>query len=96
MVLGFLRPIIVLPKQFLEQENSSAVRQALRHEWAHIDHGDALLAGILRTLIPVLYLHPLFWWLRQMVAMNQELLADRAVASHSAPTSYAGQSDPGG
>ncbi|MEZ6068938.1 MAG: M56 family metallopeptidase [Pirellulales bacterium] len=88
IVLGVARPAIVLPDVFLERESCDDVRDALRHEWAHVVHGDLWLAALLRMLMPLLYVQPLYWWLRRLALADQELLADDAVVRHRGRADY--------
>lgn len=80
LALGTLRPRIILPLASITEGNAPAVRAALAHEWAHIAAGDLWLLAIERSLLPVLALHPLFWWLRRLTRLDQELAADNAAA----------------
>ncbi len=82
------RPHILLAAKSVSEENKTAVRAALAHEWAHIRHGDLWLLALERLLLPVFCLHPLFWLLRRQVRIDQELLADAAAAG-DAPVEYA-------
>jgi beta-lactamase regulating signal transducer with metallopeptidase domain len=88
VALGALRPRIVLPLASAVESNAVAVRAALAHEWAHIRHGDLWLLALERTLVPLLAVHPLFWWLRRVTRLDQELLADAAAAGEQ-PVEYA-------
>jgi beta-lactamase regulating signal transducer with metallopeptidase domain len=83
-----MSPKIVLPEESIKEANSAAVRAALAHEWAHIHHGDLWLLAIERMLVPLLAVHPLFWWLRRSIRLDQELLADAAAAGDE-PAEYA-------
>ena len=65
VALGLFRPAIVLPEAFAAKEPTVRIRMALAHEWAHICNGDLVLLAGWRLLLPILYLHPLYWWLRQ-------------------------------
>jgi beta-lactamase regulating signal transducer with metallopeptidase domain len=87
VALGAAAPQIILPAG-LEKSQVAAVRAALAHEWAHIRHGDLWLLALERLLLPLLAWHPLFWWLRRGVRLDQELLADAAAAG-SEPAEYA-------
>ena len=80
VALGTLQPQIVLPKASIVESNAPAIRAALAHEWAHIRHGDLWLLALERLLLPLLAVHPLFWWLRRSVRLDQEILADAAAA----------------
>jgi|GEM_PF-6770891 len=88
VALGAWTPKIVLPDDSVSESNAPAVRAALAHEWAHICHGDLWLLAIERLLLPLLAVHPLFWWLRRSVRLDQELLADAAAAGDE-PAEYA-------
>ncbi|MEX2118182.1 MAG: M56 family metallopeptidase [Pirellulales bacterium] len=88
IALGALKPRIVLPRESVVETNGPAVRAALAHEWAHIRHGDLRLLALERLLLPLVFLHPLFWWLRRSVRLEQELLADAAAAGDR-PVEYA-------
>lgn len=87
VALGAAAPQIVLPAG-LEKSQAASVRAALAHEWAHIRHGDLWLLALERLLLPLLAWHPLFWWLRRSVRLDQELLADAAAAGND-PAEYA-------
>lgn len=80
VALGLFRPTIILPEAFVAGESDSRLECALAHELAHIRNGDLWLLGILRLLLPLLFGHPLYWWLRRRVRLDQELLADAAAA----------------
>lgn len=82
------RPHILLAARSLREDNKTAVRAALAHEWAHIRHGDLWLLALERLLLPLFCLHPLFWLLRRHIRIDQELLADAAAAG-DAPVEYA-------
>lgn len=88
VAIGALHPRILLPHSAAQPNNQQAVRAALAHEWAHIRHGDLWLLALERLLVPVLVLHPLFWWLRRCTRLEQELLADAAAAGQQ-PLEYA-------
>jgi beta-lactamase regulating signal transducer with metallopeptidase domain len=88
VAVGALRPRIVLPASSAVESNAKAIRAALAHEWAHICHGDLWLLALERLLVPLLAVHPLFWWLRRSTRLDQELLADAAAAGDK-PVEYA-------
>jgi hypothetical protein len=46
------------------------------------------LLALERLLVPLLAVHPLFWWLRRSIRLDQELLADAAAAGDE-PAEYA-------
>lgn len=88
VALGALRPAILLPAEHVREDNLAGVQAALAHEWAHIRHGDLWLLAWQRLLLPLLVVHPLFWFLRRQIRADQELLADVAAAGER-PVEYA-------
>ncbi|HEX5105223.1 MAG TPA: M56 family metallopeptidase, partial [Pirellulaceae bacterium] len=88
VAVGALAPRIVLPHSTAVPANALLVRAALAHEWAHIQHGDLWLLALERSLLPLLALHPLFWWLRRGTRLDREMWADAAAAG-SKPVEYA-------
>lgn len=78
---GLLRPTIVLPQKLAHPTDET--RFILLHERAHLTSGDTrarLLAALLR---PLLFWHPLYWWLQHKLRFTSELLADDAAAQGS-------------
>lgn len=89
VAIGAWRPAIILPEVLVRTESAAHLKAALAHEWAHIRHGDLRLIALSRLLLPVLYAHPAYWWLRRQVRNDQEALADAAAASGTGRISYA-------
>jgi hypothetical protein len=89
IVIGTLRPKILLPPQFAERERPEDCRSVLAHELAHIQNGDLWLLALDRWLLPLLWLHPLYLRLRRSLRDDQELLADTYAAGHSSRADYA-------
>ncbi len=84
-----LRPTIILPERFIAGQSDDRLIAALAHEWAHIRNRDLWLIALLRLLLPVLYAHPGFWWLRRRIRNDQEALADAAAAGADGRLRYA-------
>ncbi|MDG3004737.1 M56 family metallopeptidase [Paludisphaera mucosa] len=80
VAIGVLRPTIILPSRFLD-EPTARLEAALAHEWGHIRNGDLRLIAASRLLLPILFAHPIYWWLRRLIRDDQEALADAAAAS---------------
>ncbi|MDR3620620.1 MAG: M56 family metallopeptidase [Paludisphaera borealis] len=85
---GFLRPAIILPQWFLE-EPENRLEAALAHEWSHIRNGDLRLIGLSRLLLPMLFAHPAYWWLRGRIRDDQEAVADASAAALGGRLNYA-------
>lgn len=58
---GVLRPVIVLPQEMLETENTESMRGVLAHELAHLNHHDQAWLLLERILLIPLWCHPLMW-----------------------------------
>jgi protocatechuate 3,4-dioxygenase beta subunit len=81
VAIGVLQPTIVLPVHFVVSEPDACLEAALAHEWAHIRNGDLRWLAVLRLLNIVLFVHPLFWWLRRTIRADQEALADATASA---------------
>lgn len=88
-VAGTWRPVILLP-QSCQDWNPETRRLVLRHELAHVRHGDSWQAWV-RALILILHWpNPLVWPVIALSRRNQEMAADAAVlAAGTAPDQYA-------
>src|SRR5262249_31233025 len=89
VALGVLRPAIILPERFTEDEPEDRIEAALAHEWAHGPNRGLRLIMLLRLLLPFLYAHPAYWWLRRRIRDDQEALADAAAADVEGRVNYA-------
>jgi beta-lactamase regulating signal transducer with metallopeptidase domain len=89
VALGTLRPAILLPGPAAAAVPESQLEAVLAHEWAHIRRGDLWLLALTRWLLPVLFAHPFYWWLRSLVRADQEALADASAATAGGAVDYA-------
>jgi beta-lactamase regulating signal transducer with metallopeptidase domain len=81
VAVGLIRPSIILPSQLTKQPPERRLDAALAHEWAHIRNRDLWLIALSRLLMPVLFAHPAYWWLRARIRDDQEILADAAAST---------------
>jgi beta-lactamase regulating signal transducer with metallopeptidase domain len=84
---GLFRPIILLPSRLVN--NMAQLRHILLHELAHVSQRDAFGHFLFNLLFPVLYFHPLYWWLRRRTNLARELIADDLAAAFTSRESYA-------
>jgi len=76
MVVGYFKPIILMPIGVVNQLTPQEVEAVLAHELAHIYRNDYLL-NILQSLIEVLfYYHPAVWWISANVRNERENCCD--------------------
>ncbi len=80
VAVGLLRQTIVLPERFVEDEPRRRLEAALAHEWVHFRNRDLWWIALSGLLMPLLFAHPGYWWLRRRTREDQELLADAAAA----------------
>jgi beta-lactamase regulating signal transducer with metallopeptidase domain len=89
MSWGIWRPTIALPADLCRPANASRLRQVLLHELSHVIQKDAWGNLCLNLAFPLLYFHPLYWWLRYKVRFASELVADDWAAAQSSSEAYA-------
>jgi len=80
VAVGLLRPAIILPERFVEDERRYRLEAALAHEWVHFRNRDLWWIALSGLLMPLLFAHPVYWWLRRRTREDQELLADAGAA----------------
>ena len=85
---GLWRPTIILPRDICNPDDTSVLRHVLLHEQAHVERRDACGNSLLNAALPLLYLHPIYWWIRGRVAFSRELVADEWASGRSSRTDY--------
>lgn len=89
MVVGFLRPVVLLPSDSntwsLERR-----RQVLLHELAHVQRRDVLTQSIAGLACAVYWFNPLTWWGAIQMKRLREIACDDVVVTHTTqPGNYA-------
>lgn len=75
-VLGWLRPVILIPASALTGLTPDQLRAILAHELAHIRRCD-YLANILQTVVEILgFYHPAVWWVSSRIRIERENCCD--------------------
>jgi len=75
-VVGWLRPVILLPATALTGLSSDQVEALLAHELAHIRRGDYLI-NMLQTVVEILgFYHPAVWWISNKIRAERENCCD--------------------
>lgn len=90
MVVGYLKPVILMPIGAINALSEEQVEAILAHELAHIYRNDYLL-NILQTFIETLYyFHPAVWWISGNIRLERENCCDDlAVKLCGNPLNYA-------
>lgn len=75
-VVGWLRPVIILPVAALSHLTPAEIEAILAHELAHIRRNDYLV-NVLQTLVEtVLFYHPGVWWVSARIREEREHCCD--------------------
>ena len=75
-VIGWIRPIVLLPVQALTGLSETQLRAVIAHELAHIRRLDAFV-NLLQILVEtLLFYHPAIWWLNRRIRAERELACD--------------------
>ena len=76
VVVGWVRPVIVLPLSLVSGLTPSQLEMLLAHEIAHIRRYD-YLANLLQTVVEtLLFFHPAAWWLSERIREERENCCD--------------------
>ncbi len=90
VVVGWIRPMILLPIGLATRMDGDALEAVLAHELAHVRRLDPLLAIVQRVIVVFLFFHPVVWWLSaRLDATREEACDDLVVDALQAPMTYA-------
>jgi bla regulator protein blaR1 len=78
-VVGFLRPVLVLPAHLLEHLSPSQFDAVLTHELCHVRRRDNLSAAVHMVVEAIFWFHPLVWWIGSRMIEERELACDEEV-----------------
>ena len=89
MVIGWLRPVILLPVSAVMGLTPDQLEAILAHELAHIRRLDYLLNLLQAVIEVILFYHPAVWWIgRRMRAERERCCDDVAVGVLGNPIRY--------
>jgi beta-lactamase regulating signal transducer with metallopeptidase domain len=89
MMIGFFKPVILLPFAAMNQLSAEQFEAILLHELAHIRRNDYLLNIIQSVLDTVLFFNPFTWWITKYIREEREKSCDEMVLQFSDPYHYA-------
>jgi beta-lactamase regulating signal transducer with metallopeptidase domain len=90
IVIGALRPLILLPASMLESLGPEGLEAILLHELAHITRGDYFINILLSIAECLLFFNPFVWRLCAAVRREREHCCDDFVIAHTVqPAAYA-------
>ena len=89
IVVGYLKPVILIPAQLLTGLPPDQIEFILIHELAHIRRHDYFV-NLLQTFAEdVLFYHPAVWWVSSVIRAERENCCDDVVAEHGDAHSFA-------
>jgi|GEM_PF-2702463 len=90
MLIGVVRPLILLPSSALSGWSADHLEMALLHELAHLRRRDNLVNLLRRLVESLLFFHPVTWWLSAWIRLEREMCCDRLVVDRTGrPRAYA-------
>jgi beta-lactamase regulating signal transducer with metallopeptidase domain len=75
-VIGWLRPVILMPVEFFAGLPAGHITALLAHEMAHIRRRDYLASLLQSVAEAVLFYHPAVWWISEQIRAERELCCD--------------------
>ncbi|NRF40084.1 M56 family metallopeptidase [Pedobacter foliorum] len=82
MVLGYFKPLILIPVGLLNALDQDQVEAILLHELAHIRRKDGLI-NLMQTLMEtLLFFNPAVWWLSSLIRAERENCCDEVAVQH--------------
>jgi beta-lactamase regulating signal transducer with metallopeptidase domain len=89
-VIGWFRPIVLLPVTALTGLSEEQLRSVIVHELAHIQRLDPFVNVFQISVETLLFYHPAVWWLNQRIRAEREHCCDDiAVSLCGNPVEYA-------
>lgn len=89
-VIGWLRPVVLLPVASLSGLSVQQIEMVLAHELAHIRRHDFIVNLMQSVVETLLFYHPAVWWISGRIRTEREHCCDDlAVAVFGDPVQYA-------
>ena len=76
IVVGWLRPVVLLPVSMLSGFTPEQLSGILAHELAHIRRHDFIVNILQRCVESILFYHPAVWWLSKRIRAEREHCCD--------------------
>jgi beta-lactamase regulating signal transducer with metallopeptidase domain len=89
-VIGWLRPVVLLPAATLTGLSTEQMEMILAHELAHIRRNDFFVNLMQAVVETLLFYHPVVWWISHRIRVEREHCCDDVAVSVSGkPLVYA-------
>ena len=80
VVLGWLKPVVLLPVGLVVGVSPAHVEALLAHEFAHLRRHDYLVNVLQRIIESLLFYHPAVWWISRRIRVEREICCDDLAA----------------
>jgi prepilin-type processing-associated H-X9-DG protein len=78
-VLGFFRPVVVLPAELADHVSADELRAVLAHEFAHVRRRDALVGWVLACSDVIYFFNPVVHLVKRAIIFERERACDEQV-----------------
>jgi hypothetical protein len=85
IVIGIVRPMILLPATLVSGLSPDQLQALVTHELSHIRRYDLIVNLLQRMVEAVLFFHPAVWFVSRRISMERENVADDAVVAAGWP-----------
>ncbi|TWU58990.1 Regulatory protein BlaR1 [Rubripirellula tenax] len=89
VVVGIVKPMILLPPALLCGLDPNQLAAILSHEMAHIRRYDLLVNLLQRIVESLLFFHPVTWWISRRISIERENCCDDIASATTGSLSYA-------
>lgn len=90
VMIGFLKPVILMPIAMFNNLTAEQLEAILLHELAHVKRNDYLLNIFQSIVETILFFNPFIWWISKNIRLEREHCCDDLViASKVQPLHYA-------
>ena len=76
MVIGFIKPVVLIPAGIFSGFSDKHIEAILAHELAHIIRHDYIINIFISFAGVVFYYHPVMWWMNSIVRHQREYCCD--------------------
>lgn len=76
VVIGFLKPVILMPLSLLSNFSPEQIEAILRHELAHIRRNDYIVNMIQSVAEIIFFFNPSIWWISSLIRDEREHCCD--------------------
>lgn len=89
VVIGWIRPVVLLPIAVINGLTMSQLEAVMAHELAHVRRFDAFIAVVQALFETIFFFHPAAWWISRQLHREREFCCDDlAIATLNNRTEY--------